>query len=80
MPIEHGRYYYQVTGATAINAMTLMASETRVVIQAGAGGITINNNSSYIYCKGGVNAVVPAFTCIEFIATGTNWIEISRNF
>ena len=79
LPIQHGRYYYQVTGATAINSMTLMASETRVVIQAGAGGITINSGSP-IYCKGGVNASVPAFTCIEFMSTGTNWIEISRNF
>jgi hypothetical protein len=77
--LDHGRYYYQVTGGTAINSMTLMAAETRVVIQAGASSITINNGAA-IYLKGAVNATVPAFTCIEFMATGTNWIELSRNF
>lgn len=77
--LDHGRYYYQVTGATAINTMTLMASETRLVIQAGAGGITVNNSGD-IGLKGAVNATIPAFYCIEFMATGTNWIELSRNF
>ena len=68
----------QITGATAINSITVPPYAHEVTVQAGAGGITINNGT--ILCKGGVNASVPAFRMIKFWSDGGTLIEIARGF
>jgi len=76
--LEYGKTFYQVTGATAVNSMTVLSPESKVIIQAGSGGITINNGT--IILKGGVNVTIPQFKLIEFVSDGASWIELSRNF
>lgn len=70
---------YQVTGATPITSINQMAAECRVVLQAGAGGISIHNGND-ITLKGGTNVSVPAYSLIELISDGVGWSELSRNF
>jgi hypothetical protein len=74
--------YYQVTGGTNIQYINAMPAGLAIVIQAGAGGITLVNSSGAngIILKGGVNASVPAYSLIQLMCDGNEWLELSRNF
>ncbi|HDC4426300.1 TPA: hypothetical protein O8L76_000365 [Enterobacter asburiae] len=69
-------------GAATVTALNNMSPGQRTMFQNnGTGNITFNHGGN-IYCKGGVNAVVPAGHFIEFIYNGSSGVssEISRSF
>lgn len=78
LPVRHGQTFVQATGATAITAIAVIGVESILVLQAGAGGITVNNSVGNL--KGGVNASVPQFQTLTLQCTGSNWQEIARSF
>lgn len=80
--LSPARNYYQVIGATNVRYISAAPAGATLIIQAGAGGITLLNGSgaNTLILKGGVNASVPAYSVIEFMSDGIEWIELSRNF
>lgn len=74
-PVTYGTPIYQVTGATAIGGFTLLAPGTEIVVQAGSGGITINNSGNIIL-KSGTSLSLAAFTVRKFVCDGSNWFEV----
>lgn len=79
LPVRHGWSYVNVTGATAVNVIPAIGRFSKLVVQAGAGGITLNNSAG-LSLRGGVNAAIPAGSAVELVCTGTAWFEMSRNF
>ncbi len=72
---RYGVPFYQVTGATAISNYTLAAPGTELNIQAGTGGITINNSGN-IVLKSGSSLSLTALTLRKFVCDGSNWFEV----
>ena len=73
--VRYGVPLYQITGATAIGGFTPLAPGTELNVQAGAGGITINNSGNVIL-KAGTSLSLAAFTLRKFVCDGTNWFEV----
>ncbi len=80
--LDYGHDNYQVTGAAPnITDINPKCPGRRVVIQSGAGGITLSNASAVILPKGGAATVtVPQFRTIELFCDGSNWFEIGGNY
>lgn len=73
--VKYGVSLYQITGATAVGGFTLLAPGTELNVQAGSGGITINNSVNIIL-KSGTSLSLAAFTMRKFICDGANWFEV----
>jgi Pectate lyase superfamily protein len=69
LPLNFGNEYIQVTGATAITSMTIKSKGTIQAIQAGSGGITIDNGSGIDTLSGGALSLT-AFKTAGFICDG----------
>jgi hypothetical protein len=90
-PIDYnsyvGRTWLTVQTATATptisNITNVPADGTFLTIMSGAnggGGTTTIANTANVALKGGVNAVMPIYGTISFIARAATFFEISRNF
>lgn len=76
LPLNFGNELIQVVGATAVTSMTIKSKGTIQAIQAGAGGITINNTAGIITLSGS-NISLSAFKIAGFICDGnTTWIQV----
>lgn len=73
--VRYGVPLYQITGATAIGGFTLLAPGTELNVQAGSGGITINNSVNVVL-KSGSSLSLAAFTLRKFVCDGSNWFEV----
>lgn len=80
---RHGHDRIVVTGATAINTITPIGYDSKLTVEAGAGGITLNHGSvgsGGMTLNGAVNATVPASSSITLICNGNAWVEVCRNY
>jgi hypothetical protein len=80
LPLNFGRDYIVVTGATAINTMTIKSSGERLIIQGGVAGITVNNGAGIVNKSGG-NLTIGSGQIAEYFCDGNSqWIQIAQNF
>lgn len=68
----------QVTGATAIQTIPVRGCGGRLTIQAGAGGITLNNAGNLLLSSSPLS--VPAFKTVSLVCDGSNYFEDGRSF
>lgn len=81
LPLNFGRDFNAVSGATAVNSMTIKSQGDRQILQAiSAGGFTVNNTAGII-TKNGAATAIPQFKIMELVCDGNaTWFELSRNF
>ena len=79
LPIYHGRYFYQVSGATNITALPNMAAGTIITIQGGATAPTLVHSGT-LWLKGAANATVTTNYTLTLISGANGWLEQSRSF
>lgn len=65
--------FVQITGATAIATIKRQGAGKVLTIQAGAGGITINNTGNIILPSSPL--AVPAFNTVTLYCDGVNWFK-----
>ncbi len=79
LPVYHGRYFYQVSGATNITALPNMAAGTVITIQGGATAPTFVHSAT-LWLNGAANATVTTNYTLTLVSGGNGWLEQSRSF
>lgn len=74
--VKYGVPVYQITGATTVSNFTLLAPGTELNVQAGSGGITVNNSGNVILKGAAASITIAAFSARKFVCDGSNWFEV----
>jgi hypothetical protein len=67
---------YQITGGTTISNFTLLAPGAELNVQAGAGGITVDNAGNVVLKGAAASITIAAFSARKFVCDGSNWFEV----